>query len=903
MKLRTTPLRVAALIVFAVGLLAALLVLGPCRPAHGGVPAPDPTRSVPVEARTLLGTRGPQVDLNSASIAEVRTLPIPREIADAIVDHRTYVAYFTSVYDLMQVPGMTPKWLEVLRPLVFITPVFESRRQEEAEEELRAGDLNFLVQRLLSEEGASEGLTDAYIDQIKDPRDLNRLGYFDLVRYENVSPVDASAVLAERRVSGRIENYRALRAVPGISYWGARNLRDFVNYTSPPELSPRLHFDYQFRLYDTPYVLDDRDVLDENIIGDTNGLTSTQKDNFRNLELNTYAGRLNLDTTDPAMTHKVRARWGDHARAGLLLHRNLGEVSWRETGKGFLALENLTGSESPLGPVKIHSLVVGNYTAAFGLGLVMDATDFFSARRTGLGYSVRPLGLSPDLSRSDEYGMRGVGVDAALGPARGTFFYSRADKDAILNPDGSFNSYFRMVPRLSNDLLAEIRHDIATGVFAGKGDTSAFLPMHRVMDEQIVGSHLQVEARPSTFLGLTGIEIRTRNRAFADPAASLWNPRATTYVLDPARLEDRDSEIGAGYDSRALGNYRRLWGADASTVWRNLWLAGEYGKLETSTEPDAWRRFWSAGPEAKIAQAYLQYENFNVLGLWRDYDLGYDDPYGRAFSEDSRFEQTILDGNAYRLRNPYWAELARTDPAPKAERGWYVNTRYQLTRQFLVSGLEYDSWTRKADGADLSRFAGRLEYRPVFPIRLRVRHAISSRHADRPDDIRAYRSWETRLEMLANLSHYDQLRALLSTGNVTFAERGRLSGPAGGGDVQSDTTAQRGSPSRALQAAFTHQFNDDLAITFSSEIYDGFLYNYEDNEFIVVDGQGVRHWVMLRSRLSSQLSWRLKWTDDHARARTYTDIRNFGALVAPTPDGIDVRNDRQSYRFQIDLSF
>lgn len=903
MKLRVASRLHVTVVLFALVLLAVLLVLGPCRPAHGGVPVSIPPAPATAEGRTLLAAGGSPVDLNAATPAEIHALPIPHALADAIVDHRTYVAYFTSVYDLLQVPGITPQWLEVLRPLVFITPLFESRRQEQAEEEMRAGDLNYLVQRLLSEEGASEGLTDAYIDQIKDPRDLNRLGYFDLVRYENVSPVDAAAVLAERRLSGRIENYRALRAVPGISYWGARNLRDFVTYAPADAALPQLHLDYQFRLYDTPYVLDDRDVLDENIIGDTNGLTAAQKENFRNLGLNTYAGRLNLDTTDPAMTHKVRARWGSHARAGLLLHRNLGEISWRETGKGFLALDDLTGAESPLGPIQLHSLVVGNYTAAFGLGLVMDATDFFSARRTGLGYSVRPLGLSPDLSRSDEYAMRGAGVDASLGPVRGTFFYSRADKDAILNPDGSFNSYFRMVPRLSNDLLAEIRHDIATGVFAGKGDTSAFLPMQRVMDEQIVGGHLQLEPRPSTFLGFTGIEIRTKNRAFASPDASLWNPRANTYVLDPARLEDRDAEIGAGYDSRALGSYRRLWGTDASTVWRNLWLAGEYGKLETSAEPDAWRRFFSAGPEAKIAQAYLQYENFNVLGLWRDYDLGYDDPYGRAFSEDSRFEQTILDGNAYRLRNPYWAELARTDPAPKAERGWYVNTRYQLTRQFLVSGLEYDQWTRKADGADLSRFVTRLEYRPTFPLRLRLRHAISSRHADLPDDVRAYRSWESRIELLANLSHYDQIRALLSTGNVTFAARGRLSGPAGGGDVQSDTTAQRGSPSRALQAAFTHQFNNDLAVTFSSEIYDGFLYNYEDNEFIVVDGQGVRHWVMLRSRLSPEMSWRLKWTDDHARARTYTDIRSYGSLVAPTPDGLDVRNDRQSFRFQLDLSF
>jgi len=866
------------LLALALGLL---LLVGPCREAHGGAP----------------------LDLNRAGAAEIAALPLPRDLADAIVDHRTYVSYFTSLYDLLQVPGLTPEWLEFLRPRVFITPLFEAQRQEQEEEERRAGELNYIVQRLLSEEGASEGLTDAYVDQIKDPRDVNRLGYFDLVRYQNVSPVDAAAVLAERRLTGRIENARQLRAAPGISYWGFRNLRDFITYGADAADRDRLRVDYQFRLYDTPYVLDDADVLDENIVGDTNGLTDAQTVNFRSVDLNTYRGRLDLDTTDPWMTQKLRLRYGPHVRAGGLVHRNLGEVSWRETGKAFLALEDLTGAESPLGPVRLHQLVIGNYTAAFGLGLNMDATDFFSARRTGLGYSARPLGLGPDPSRNDEFALRGVGIETGFGRVRSTLFYSRADKDAILNADGSFNSYLRMVPRLSNDLLAEIRRDIATGVFAGRGDTSAFLPMHRVMDEQVVGGHLKVEPVPATFLGLTGFEIRTRNRAFADPAASRWHAYDTTLVIDPNRLEDRDAELGRGYDSRKLGNYRRLWGADVSTVWRNLWLAGEYGKLETSAEPAAWKRLWSNGPEAWIAQAYLQYENFTVLGLWRDYDIGYDNPYGRAFSEDSRFEQTILDGNAYRLRNPYWAEQARTYPAPKAERGFYVTTRYQLTRQLLLNGVEYDQWTRKADGADLSRLAARLEYRPTFPIRARLRHAISSRHADRPDDVRAYRSWESRFEVLANLSRFDQLRFLLSTGNVTFAARGRLSGPAGGGDVSADTTAQRGSPSRALQGLFTHQFNTDLAVTFSSEVYDGFLYNYEDNEFIVVDGRGLRHWVMLRSRLSPNLSWRLKWTSDHALSRSYTDIRYYGALTAPTPDGLDVGADRSSFRIQLDASF
>ena len=101
----------------------------------------------------------------------------------------------------------------------------------------------------------------------------------------------------------------------------------------------------------------------------------------------------------------------------------------------------------------------------------------------------------------------------------------------------------------------------------------------------------------------------------------------------------------------------------------------------------------------------------------------------------------------------------------------------------------------------------------------------------------------------------------------------------------------------------THNFSNFLTLVLSAEIYDGFLYNFEDNEFVVVDGNGFRNWVMLRSRLSENLAWRFKWTYDHQQPRTYVDIRNAGSLVDPTPDATNVKWQWNSYRFQLDYSF
>lgn len=841
-----------------------------------------------------------RVDLNGASVPQLVDLGLPLGVAEAVVDHRTYVAYFNSLFDLLQVPGMTPELLARIRNRIEVAPVFETARREQEEEERRAGELNYLVQRLLAEEGANEGLVDAYVDQIKDPRDINQMSYFDLVFYQNVSPVDALAILHERRMSGRIESARQLRAAQGLSYWGFRNLRDFVRYDDPARR--RLALDYQFRIYNTPYVLDDADILEENILGDTQGLSESEAENFRNFERNTYAGRLAVNTSDPAMTQKLRLSFGQHWRAGALVHRNLAEDDWAETWKGYVAAEKLPPRKTPLGTFQLHSAVLGSYTATFGQGLILENSDFFMPRRTGIGFGVRSVGVHPDISRTEEFALRGGAAEASLGPVRGSFLYSRDRKDAILNSDGSFHSYIRMAPRLSDDLLEGIRDDISAGVFAGRGDTSAFYAMRDVMDETVTAGNVRVLLAPTVYVGATGLNIRSRNRVFDTPLADRWNPDATEIVLDPGRIEDRDAEIGGAYNSLALGDYRRVWGAEGAAVWRNVALGTEYAKLETATSGNTWDRIFAAGPEAFVAQGYVQYENLNALALYRDYDVGYDNPYSRGFSEDTRYEGTILDGNAFRLRNPYWAQLSRYLPQPKAERGWYFNARYQFSRPLILSGLEYDTWTRKADDADLRRFVVRLEYRPTFPIRLRVRHSDSGRHDQRPDDIRGYHAWDTRVELIANLSQYDQIRFMYSTANVTFAERGRLSGPASGGDVTGDTTAVRGEPGQAVQAAFTHNINDFLSFTFSTQVYDGFLYNYEDNEFSVMDGRGFRNWFLMRSRLSDRLSWRFKWTNDHQVTKTYVDFRDFGNLVPPTPDTSNAPDSRSWFRLQLDYS-
>lgn len=72
-------------------------------------------QSVHVPSATAAGTGDPRVSLNSASLAELDSLPgIGPVIAERIVQGRPYA----TVEELLEVPGIGPATLERLRPLV-----------------------------------------------------------------------------------------------------------------------------------------------------------------------------------------------------------------------------------------------------------------------------------------------------------------------------------------------------------------------------------------------------------------------------------------------------------------------------------------------------------------------------------------------------------------------------------------------------------------------------------------------------------------------------------------------------------------------------------------------------------------------------------------------------------------
>jgi len=807
-----------------------------------------------------------KIDLNSAPLEAVRSLPVPPEVAKAIVAHRDYVHYFGDVYELMEVPGMTPALFAKVKPLVVTMP------PPEADASIARLDASYRqVRRYMSQEGSNEGLADEYLDRMRMPENINELDLFDLMSYQNVSPVDATNILKARARIGRFESQRQLRGTDGLRYFSFRNLRDFVVYSNEEkaDYETRVLSGYvQTRYTDMPLSNDE-------------------------MELGTYALRDGLSRGkyfvgdlhqwNPALYNKVRVQGQYGFTGGMIAARNYGEKNWDETVKGFAGVR-----DRRWGDFRLKSLYVGNYRAAFGLGLVMDNTDFATYRKTGYGFNKRPLGISGDLSRSFEYHLQGAAFDVSWRNIYLAGFWSTAKKDAILNPDGTINRYVVMSPRPEAAFLeSRTVGGQATGL------------RRRAMNEDLYGGNLKVMLAPGTFVGVTGYEARY-NRGF--------RPDWHTLVTDSTRLEARDVEIWDSYDSVVdNGNstteykWRRVAGAEAQAVYGNVAVQGEY-----AFQQDPRNDFFSSkNPDAVVVNTFAQWENLHLLAIWRDYDVGFDNPYDRAFANDNRYEMTLLDA-PYRLNDDLYSWLETGTPQPKPEKGLFLETRYRISRQLTLSSLQFDQWKRKADGADLMRYTVKAEYQPVFNLRFRVRHRYSSRSETDPDDVRAFRNWETRWQLIAMLSNYNRLGFTYMTSNVFFPARQRLSGlPDGSSNY--NATGMAGSPAHAFEVRYEHNLTDGIKLTFATSTYDGFFWNFEGDEFVLLDGRGFRNWFKVESRVSERLLFQLKVTRDHNLPKSYVDVRDYDSgrytTLDPTPDATRVPRDDTLVRLQMDYTF
>ncbi len=850
----------------------------------------------------LLLAQHDKIDLNTATLEEIKNLPITNEQAEDIYDYRLYISFFESLYDLRNIPSIDQKTMLKLRPLVMI-----SHYDDLDEAAQRREEIAYLIERYGSYEGEQEAMGDVWEDYLMTPQNLNRLFYTDLLNMPNVSPLDAAAIIRRRNLGEEITDYRDLRNTDGISYYGASNLRHYIFYDEEEVRLGRLYFDYQFRYNDREY-FDETEEMYKELIIERDGPVSRDY---------SYWGYFNMNRQSAEITNKLRVRYDNQVKAGLSYTSRNGEPTlldasfsdiW-DDGKMFIGYENLFSFKGD-NSVKVY---LGNYRATFGEGLVMENTDFFSARKTGYGFSKRLMGITGDVSNTQQYSLRGMAFELKRPMFELAMFGSVDHKDALVhldddgNPTDEVFSYVTMTHRFDNDELAEAEEffyqpDPESNVF-NLSRRFSLAPRKNYVEERLFGGNIAFSPFVGTHIGFTGYEA-IYDKDFVVPD-DLPNLLLRQPGIDGGKFKLIDSEIAAMYSTKTEEydrDYRRILGLNWRTVIGNTSIQGEYAELSvTGSELKI-----GDDPKAMVVSSYTQYDNLHFIALYRNYDLDFDNPYARGFSEHPRYRNTLLDNYSHTLGNPLVADLYLNSAQPQAEEGFYFETRYRFHQHFTITRAYLDLWERKADSRKSVRFQGELEYRPIHRLQTRLRYKHQINRYDDDAERGVSKTDETTAFIRASLSNRDRIQLEYRYNRVWMPPYTYLANhpEPDGHDLAQGTNLIHGD---YICVDYIHNFNQNMKIQGSFIFWDGHgisHWDWEDMEIDFMGMQGMKYWLTFYDRIASNLYLTLKYRIK--RYKSYdVDFRTWwNAPIDDLPDSYTtVWRQVNSIRLQLDLKF
>ncbi len=846
-------------------------------------------------ALLCLGQIAAKVDLNTASLGELLQLPITEKQANDILDYRERIAIFGSIYDLRKIPSIDQPTLLKIKDLAVVSLYVEEDDVAARREEIRD-----LMERLDSNEGASEGMSDVWEDYLMTPHNVNKMLFDDYISLPNVSAVDAVGILRRVAQGDTIADMRDLRNTVGLSYYGYTNLRSYVFYKEPP-VKNRLMWEAQMQYY-TRYLEEGAyEMYHESFLRNDYGNSNITVPHEKNLS---YWGYFNLDELDPDLLLKLRARYGNNYKVGWMHYSPKGEASLLEKGvdervadsKFYAGYEN--DSLPLLGNTKLKAYL-GHYRATYGEGLVMENTDFYSARKTGYGFSKRILGITPDLSRTQEYALRGGAVEVANTWFNVAGWYSQDDKDAVVyldengdtvqTTDGKDKVFGYVIPsiRFGNTELREAEAAFNSELQSGTAYAVDHINLGYRKDalkERLWGAHLQVNPLIGTKLGMTTYTALYDDAFFVVPD---WNGLQQLLVRDSyyyPKFKMMNSEIAHLYSTWTDSykrDYRRVIGFDGQTVIGNTSIQGEYAEL--SVDGDDIKI--GDDPSAYLVSAYTQYDNLYFLTLYRNYDLGFDNPYSNAFSEHERYKDTILESDsAYLLTNPTLADLYNNASQAQPERGLYFETRYKFNRYFTVGRSYIDLFERLADGRRTVRFQSELEFRPLFQLSLRLRYKNQVNRYDDDADRGVSKTNEYTLAARTFLSNRDFLEfeyrynTVLSPPYTSLTNSGEPAAPNESNHLAAAMTLMTGD---YIGVNYTHNFNANLKLqgSFLFWFSHGISHwDWEDMEIDFMGEKGAKAWIALHSRVSQNMYLSLKFKNKTYQTKEYS-IRAYNAPV------------------------
>ncbi len=778
------------------------------------------------------------VNINGLSCDELYLLPITEEQRDAICREITYGEGFSSVYELLDLGVFTPEEFAALKPLVEVSKM---RGGDDPLE--RVDNLYFRISNWLSGEDVSTAAIDDWVDAIVQSPTLYELDYRDLVGMQNVSPQDAFALLNHRDKIGIIESRRQLRGVDNLTIGGYVSVRNYIGYGEPTGIWSQ-----------NGYV--------------TSRFEGTEGDSYPYMHLR---GRYSFGPISAG----VRIQRDDYAAL---------EDGWYNPGAYPMAKFYAALTRYDLGKFRIRRMVAGDYSASFGEGVTIGTYDWFTSRNTGTGWSVRQLGINPDISETETYGLRGVGVEMAYGAFEPTVFFSTKNKSVVMNAD---SQSFAELLNFDSDIDTEVK-------------------------ENLFGADLTVNPIKNTRVGLTYYRANYDKPWRTDPS-TIVDGEYLPWGENP-KTDERDAEL---FNTTYEQDYRSAMGVHAVYNLGNWSLSGEYseivrdenaefsltrsGLLDTTFGESTSPLPIGDDPYGLMIKSQLILNRFSLLAVYRHYDLGYDNPYNRGFANYARYKGSIVEKD-YRLTDPDLMYLSEYSPRPQAEDGFYLSMFGRISRQ-LYGTLEFDAFTRLTDMADYHRIVLKANYRPNGKLMIKLWKKWQGRFDSNTLSYMAFNVDETRLTASARLSDYSTVDFQIVHSQYQSPPRPSFTGP---GDPMDDspTPGAAVDPSDGLMVGYDIELSPRLDLKGQAIVYKGWLWNFENNDFAVLESESdaLRVWAAINDRLSKNMSVTFKMSFDTPLTTDNIDIRD-DYSPDPNVEGGSVKNANTTWLLQLDYFF
>ena len=391
-------------------------------------------------------------DINNSNSEDWNQLSkyLSTEKIQLIQNYLIGIGEINNIYELENIDGINILDIQILKPLIYIN-------HSNTESILSKRSL-YKLEWWLADSENQGGVSENSINQYFNPMNVNNMNYDDLSALPNLTPIDVKAVLLQKEL-GYINGTFELKNSPGISYYGYKNLRDFVSFGNKD--SEKIFYKDNFIRFTT---------LIRNA-----PLTSTPDDDAALVEF--------YNPTSPQVLSKYLLS-NQYFSTGYIFNKNIGELYSLSNSKFYFSLDNIK-----FGDLRLDHLILGNFTASFGQGIVFESSDFFSPRRTGFGFSKRLDGINPDQTNNAQYTLKGMAMQFSAPSFRFSTFLSKDKRDAIINEDGSFTSLIVMQPRMPWGL-----NNDTTKVFSKLTDS---------VDEVTWGANIRLSPIVGTNLGLT----------------------------------------------------------------------------------------------------------------------------------------------------------------------------------------------------------------------------------------------------------------------------------------------------------------------------------------------------------------------------------------------------------------